>query len=107
MNCPAGQTCAQLPDSHGARAQSPSTLHTRPGAQPGQVPPPQSVSVSPPFRTPSEQLADWQTFDWQLPLWQSAPVLHPCPSEQGPHVAPPQFRPVSSPLRTASLQLGT
>ena len=60
MSWPAGQICAQRPLSQGARTQSPFATHTRPGAQPGQDPPPQSVSVSSPFLIPSLQLAVWQ-----------------------------------------------
>jgi hypothetical protein len=77
----------------------------RPGAQSGHVGPPQSVSVSAPFLTPSVQLEAWQTPLAQTPVVQSPPALHDEPMPQRGQV-PPQSVSVSVPFWTPSLQLG-
>jgi hypothetical protein len=58
----------------------------------GQVPPPQSTSVSLPFFTPSLQVGAWQTPPLQTLLWQT-PEQHGCPS-------PPHAVHVPLPLQT-------
>jgi hypothetical protein len=47
----AAKSSAHLPEAQLPLRQSSSTLHIRPDAHFGQVPPPQSTSVSPPFCT--------------------------------------------------------
>ena len=72
--------------------------------QPGH-PPPQSVSVSAPFRTKSVHVAVWQVVLHTL-LWQSPGAPHTCPAPQrAAHAAPPQSTPVSSWLDTPSVQV--
>ncbi len=77
--------------------QSPLAWHILPSPQAGQVPPPQSVSVSVPFSTPSLQLGVWQVPFLQTPLLQSGPPLHILPSSQAGQVPPPQSVSVSVP----------
>src|SRR4051812_39840442 len=76
-------------------------VHTCVGMQPGQVPPPQSTSVSAPLRTPSVQLTVRQTLATQLLVEQSAGALHALPVVHGVH-EPPQSTSVSLPLRVPS-----
>jgi hypothetical protein len=89
--------------------QSLAAPQSSPVPQRGQaVAPPQSTSVSPPFRTPSSQATAWQTPFSQLLLWQ-LPSDDPqaLPSAQrrvGAH-EPPQSTSVSLPFRTPSVQL--
>jgi hypothetical protein len=73
---------------------------------PGHDPPPQSVSVSVAFWTPSEQLGAAHVSAEQTRLEQSAATLQPCPVPHAPHVVPPQSMPVSAPVLTLSEQLG-
>jgi hypothetical protein len=73
-----------------------------------QAAPPQSVSVSVPFRCPSLQPGAAQTKDGeQYPDVQSAPVMQAPPSGQSPHEAPPQSVSVSVALRTPSVHVAT
>src|SRR6266404_10004793 len=63
--------------------QSIACWHIFPTAQAGQVPPPQSTSVSKPFWTMSVQVgAGWQVPPMQIVLWQSPPLPHVLPSAQ-------------------------
>ena len=62
--------------------QSVFTLQTFPGAQAGQVPPPQSTSVSFPFVTASEQVGAAQKPFAQTPLVQMLPAVQELPVEQ-------------------------
>jgi len=69
--------------------------------------PPQSLSVSVPFLTPSLHAGGEQTCDpEQTPLWQSPATKHPSPSEHFDVVehVPPQSTSVSVPFLTPSLQ---
>ena len=84
--------------------QSPALEHVLPGPQVGQVPPPQSTSVSTPFFTPSVQVAAWHKPPVQTPLWQSPVPLHLRPVPQGAQ-EPPQSRSVSAPFFTPSMQV--
>jgi hypothetical protein len=77
MNWPGGQIWAQIPFSHGARWQSASTTHDRPGGHAGHALPPQSTAVSLPFLSPSLHVVIWQT-----------PPVH-VPPHAAPHA--PQF----------------
>jgi hypothetical protein len=76
------------------------------GAHAGQVGPPQSVSVSLPFFTPSKQLEGWQTEPVQTLLWQSLGSAQVLLSAQAGQVEPPQSVSVSLPFFTTSVQLG-
>jgi hypothetical protein len=60
--------------------------------------PPQSVSLSVPFLTPSEQLAARHTLAVHTPLAQSELIAQPRPVLQAPQVPPPQSTSVSLPL---------
>jgi hypothetical protein len=86
-------------------AQSAAFVHFFPGGQPAQVPPPQSISVSVPFRVLSLQPAPWQTLAVQTPLEQSVPVVQPPPLPHFGQEAPPQSVPVSVPFFTVSLHV--
>jgi hypothetical protein len=69
--CPAEQR--QMPPAQMPLAQSPPLPQRLPWPQPAQGPP-QSRSLSPPFWTPSLQVAAWQTPPWHTPLLQA--TLH-------------------------------
>jgi hypothetical protein len=58
--------------------------------------PPQSMSVSSPFLTPSAQFERWHTFDLQILLTQSALISQRLPSGHGAQ-GPPQSTSVSAP----------
>jgi hypothetical protein len=96
-----------MPLVHTAVEQSIPPVHAAPGGQPGQPPPPQSVSVSNPFFTKSVQSGAWHSPIEQTALAQSldpaqvSPVSH---REQVP--APPQSVSVSRPLCTSSVHVG-
>jgi hypothetical protein len=64
--------------------------------------PPQSTSVSAPFRTPSLQVASAQALPVHTPLEQSVVSVHACPAPQVAHAAPPQSMSVSVPFFTPS-----
>src|SRR5205085_78922 len=93
-----------LPSTQPKRAQSAGALHVLPLAQPAHAPP-QSTSVSEPFRTPSVQvsvhLPPAHTPDAQspgaAPAFRSAHLGH----------APPQSTSASLPCLTPSLQLAS
>src|SRR5689334_1845720 len=65
--------------------------------------PPQSVSVSLPFLTRSEQLGVWQMFETQTPLAQSLAPPHTCPAAHLFGQPPPQSVSVSPPFFTMSV----
>src|SRR5689334_9674205 len=69
-------------------------------AQPSQVPPPQSTSVSATLVTPSLQ---W-LFCPHTRLLQSEPTSHSRSSSHGLHTGPPQSKSVSSPFFLPSVQ---
>ncbi|KYG03235.1 hypothetical protein BE21_52740 [Sorangium cellulosum] len=81
-------------------------LQFMPLSQVGPQGPPQSLSVSQPFFTPSEQAGATQTDASQLQLSQSSSTLHEPASalEQPAHTPPPQSSPVSSPFTSRSTQ---
>ena len=70
--------------------QSAGTVHIWPAAQCWQAVPPQSMSVSVPFFTPSAQPPVWQRPPEQTPLRQSVPTRQTFPSAHLPQVAPPR-----------------
>jgi hypothetical protein len=76
-----------------------------PVAQGAQFGPPQSVSTSPSFITPSMHEAAWQNVAVQTPAAQSAGSLQWSPVLQGEQV-PPQSASVSAPFITVSSQRG-
>jgi hypothetical protein len=76
-----------------------------PSRQVGQVPPPQSVSVSAEFLTVSVQVAAWQTPLVQTLLAQSLAVLQALPVVQALQVPPPQSVSVSAEFLTPSEQV--
>jgi hypothetical protein len=87
--------------------QSALTEHAIGGAHRGHVPPPQSMSVSAPFRTPSPQPAFWQCPPVHTPLAQSAGTVHCAPSGHLGHCdVPPQSGPLSPPFFTLSVHEG-
>jgi hypothetical protein len=67
--------------------------------------PPQSISVSLPLVTPSEQLGESQVPPLQSRELQSIARLHPSPGEQGEQ-RPPQSTSVSVPFSRPSEQVG-
>ncbi len=77
------------------------TTPVRTGTQAAQVPP-QSTPSSPPFCTPSTQVAAWHLPLTQKVEAQSAPVLQLSPASQPLQLGPPQSVAVSLPLRTPS-----
>jgi hypothetical protein len=86
--------------------QSPPKLHGEPTLQRGHAPP-QSVSVSVPFLTPSVQVGAAQmAVVSQTPLAQSVSRMQPAPAAQREHVTPPQSMPVSLPFCVPSAQSG-
>ena len=86
--------------------QSVGAEHESPVAQLLPQLPPQSISVSVPFCTPSLQVGAWQTFEVHTPLSQSPPTAQPWPTVHGEQVPPPQSTSVSAPFCTVSLQFG-
>jgi hypothetical protein len=97
---------AQAPAVHTPLAQSPTLEQVCPVVHLVQ-PPPQSVSLSVPFLTPSPQLGAWQTLGVpeHTPLAQSPLTEHALPPAQLPQL-PPQSVSVSLPFRTPSVQVG-
>jgi hypothetical protein len=102
-----GAAQVRLAAGHTAFTQSVPSLHALPSSQRGQVGPPQSMSVSVPFFTPSAQLLSLQSPPEQLPLSQSVPLTHIFPAAHGPQVAPPpQSTSVSEAFMTLSVHDG-
>jgi hypothetical protein len=94
----------QKPPLQKVLAQSVVPPHTLPVPHAAQAPPPQSVSVSVPFLTPSVHVG-WQTLPVQRPPAQSPLILQARP---GPHFfaqLPPQSTSVSVPFFLPSVQL--
>ena len=54
--------------------------HRLPLAHGGQLPPPQSISLSVPFCTPSLHVGAWQDLPMQTPLQHVAPVVQGAPT---------------------------
>jgi len=81
-------------------------MQASPSGQSPHEGPPQSVSVSVPFRTPSVQLGVWHAPPAHTRLVQSGALLQPCPGAHGPQLVPPQSRPVSLPFATPSTHEG-
>jgi hypothetical protein len=88
---------------HTPLAQSLPTRQTLADAQVGQVPPPQSTSVSAPFFTTSAQVGVWHTLPVHLPLWQSPLTAQALPLAQSDVQLPPQSMSVSVPFLTPSV----
>jgi len=87
--------------------QSRSEPQLEPVAQGRQLGPPQSMSDSAPFRSPSLHEAASHAPAWQRKLLQSSLKLHELPLEQRPGVhASPQSTSDSRPFLTPSEQLG-
>jgi hypothetical protein len=85
-------------------AQSPAIEQCFPFAHGAQAPP-QSMSVSVAFLTPSTQLSATHIPDVQTPLMQSRSSVHPLPSAHAGQLGPPQSTSVSVPLRAPSLHV--
>ena len=85
--------------------QSALTMHDDAMAQPGHVEPPQSVSVSAPFRMPSAQLPCWQSPLLHTCVEQSVGAKQAAPGAQAAQAVPPQSVSVSLPFLTPSVQL--
>jgi len=97
----ARQTSLQTP-----LAQSEFSVHARPAVQGAQSGPPQSVSVSLPFRFPSSQVGSVQKpASLQKPVEQSRFSRHIRFTAQGSQSGPPQSVSVSSPLRVPSVHV--
>ncbi len=90
---------------HTPETQSPAETHAFPFAQGAHDVPPQSVSVSAPFFTPSEQPGAEHSSPAHTADAQSVPVMHESPWLHGGQL-PPQSKSVSSPFLTPSEQLG-
>ena len=102
MSSQVGST--QVPAMQLSLAQSPSSTHAWPTSQPLQSGPPQSRSVSPPFKIMSSHAAGTQVTS-QFFETQSSGTLHMRSSAQGGH-EPPQSRSLSSPFASPSSQVG-
>jgi hypothetical protein len=85
--------------------QSEALVQCLPEPQVGQLPPPQSMSVSVPFWTPSVQLAALQLPPWHTWVVQSEPKTQLWPTAQLGQLPPPQSTSVSVPFFTPSVQL--
>jgi hypothetical protein len=98
----------QIPSLHFSLMQSEFTKHSFPLMQDEHVSPPQSMSVSAPFFTPSEQVAGVQVLaePSHTPLKQSEPTMHAFPSAQARQSPPPQSTSVSWPFTMLSEQVG-
>ena len=79
-----------------ALAQSLPLPHISPVPQPPQVDPPQSMSVSSWFWTPSPQVGAWQRLPVQTPLEQSVPIAQSDPAGHEAQIVPPQSMSLSS-----------
>jgi hypothetical protein len=71
-----------------------------------QLAPPQSMPVSVPFFTPSEQRGTWHTPPVHTPLVQSPANAQVTPLAHGEQLPPPQSTPVSVPFFTPSVHTG-
>jgi hypothetical protein len=89
-------------------AQSLARLHGLPTPQPGQVPPPQSISTSAPSRRPSSHDGTLQRWlaEQIKPLAQSVSAPQAAPALQRVEQSPPQSTSASLPFWIPSLQLG-
>jgi hypothetical protein len=86
-------------------AQSAALLQVLPGEHIPHPAPPQSMSVSVPFLSPSAHVAAWQTLAVHTLSMQSAPTLHVRLVGHGAQL-PPQSLSVSSPFFTPSRHVG-
>jgi hypothetical protein len=90
----------QLPWLHTPLLQSEPALHALPGAQPGHVPPPQSVSSSSPLRTSSlheaSTVQSWAEGEQNEPATQSSSDVQAASTSQLAEQLPPQSTSVSS-----------
>ena len=92
---------AQRDARHARETQSSATRHIRPTSHEGDDEPPQSTSVSSPFRTRSARGAAHSPPS-HTRLAQSRPVRHPLPSPHEGACVPPQSTADSSPFMTPS-----
>ncbi len=86
-------------------SQSAGPVQIPPPPQAGQSPPPQSMSVSVPFLTPSLQAGGAHCRPLQTPETQSLPSSQALPAMQSGQL-PPQSTSVSRPLCVWSVQVG-
>jgi len=99
----------QVPPVQTPLEQSLDNMHALPSTHffVGAHPPPQSVSVSVWFFTPSAHVAATHEVPLQTKLTQSLPIEQPCPVPQRAQVvAPPQSVPVSDPFFNRSPHVG-
>jgi hypothetical protein len=94
---PSRQVREQVPFVQLPPAQSVGNLHFCPGKQVGHVPPPQSISLSLPFRILSVQEGCAQAPVKHEPLKQSRPAAQRRPDAHGVQPPPPQSMSVSPP----------
>ena len=97
------------PNRHTPLAQSVFSTHSSKLAHLDEQLPPQSVSVSSPFATPSVQVAAKHTFvpsESHTRVTQSSPVEQPASTGHLLHTPPPQSTAVSMPFITASVHVG-
>ena len=115
LSCPisAQWQPVKVPQRPGGTVQTPvrqslaAVQRSRSGQRGHMVEPPQSTSLSPPFRSPSVQLAAAHVPPVHTPLSQSVPAVQLAPAPHRPHIdVPPQSTPLSPPLATPSEQLG-
>jgi hypothetical protein len=99
------EPAASAPDAHWqtlsvqcAELQSASEKQRFVEAQGTQLGPPQSTSVSVPFRAPSLQVGAWQTLPEQTEVTQSVPARQCLVTAHRPHAPPPQSMSVSAPF---------
>jgi hypothetical protein len=100
---------AQALPVHTPLAQSAASVHDCPAPHVAQVVPPQSMSVSAAFFTPSVHVATWHVLvvvPVQTPVTQSDPAEQPLVVAHLAQVPPPQSVSVSAPFLTPSLQVG-
>mmetsp|Transcript_24545 Transcript_24545/g.50957 ORF Transcript_24545/g.50957 Transcript_24545/m.50957 type:complete len:214 (-) Transcript_24545:353-994(-) len=105
-HCGAAESPTHVPPWHWPDRQSPLTRHCLPLLHLGQVPPPQSTSVSAPFVTPSLHVTSVHLPLSHTPLAQSEFWVQSWPPPHFEQSGPPQSMPVSWPLRTPSVHVG-
>jgi len=87
--------------------QSNAVVHFFPEPHFEQLAPPQSMSLSPWFCTPSEQVAAWQMFPVQTPELQSEGTMQVAPIGHGEQFMPPQSMSLSPWFFSLSAQVAT
>jgi len=103
---PAAHEIVHFPAEQSLPTQSDGVKQFWGGTHFGQSGPPQSMSLSLPFVTRSEQVGSAQRCSSShTPLWQSVGTAQPSPAGHALQAPPPQSLPVSLPLWVPSLQL--